>query len=350
MEEENMNSLERVSLTLQHKETDHVPVYPLINSISRYYTGINYATWSQNTELCAESIIKATDHLDLDAICSLVDLSVEAADFGQEIKYPENEAAHPDHSARLIRSIEGYQDIEPVNPRKTPRMSEHIRLCDLLVKAKGKEKPIIGFIFAPLGVVSMLRGQQEMFLDALDDPNTIHSALEAVTQTLIEYTTALMETGVHAIMLDTLYASQSIMSKQMWDALEGPYVERLAKHIHDNGCMVMIHNCGNGAYFDVQIQRTEPEAISFLHLPDDCASFAEVKEKYGNQTTLIGHVSPSFIMSATPQQVEQECKQQIDTFKKGGGFILATGCEYPANATDNNARVMVETAQTYGRF
>ena len=345
-----MNSLERVSLTLQHKEADHVPVYPLINSISRNYTGINYATWSRDTELCAKSIIKATEYLDLDIVCSLVDLSVEAADFGQKIKYPENEAAHPDHNNRLIKSIEEYKNIEPINPRKTPRMSEHIRLCDLLVKAKGTEKPVIGFVFAPLGVVSMLRGQQEMFMDALDDPDIIHSALEAVTQTLIEYTTALMETGVHGIMLDTLYASQSIMSKDMWNTLEGPYVERLAKHIHNSDCMVMIHNCGNGAYFDVQIERMKPEAISFLHLPDDCKSFAEVKEKYGKKTTLIGHVSPSFIISATPQQVEQECRQQIDTFKKGGGFVLATGCEYPANATDDSAKVMVETAKTYGRF
>lgn len=112
----------------------------------------------------------------------------------------------------------------------------------------------------------------------------------------------------------------------------------------------MIHNCGNGIYFDAQIARMKPEAISFLHLPDDCNSFAEVKEKYGKQTTLIGHVPPSFILSANEQEVEEECKKQIDTFKKGGGFILATGCEYPANAQDTNARAMVRTAKTYGKY
>jgi len=30
-----MNSLKRVSLILQHKEADHVPVYPILNSVSR---------------------------------------------------------------------------------------------------------------------------------------------------------------------------------------------------------------------------------------------------------------------------------------------------------------------------
>lgn len=345
-----MNSLERVSLILQHKEADYVPVYPLINSISRNYTGIDYAKWCQDTALCAESIIKATDDLGVDVICSLVDLSVEAADFGQPVEYPKNEAARPVHNARVINSIEEYKNVEPVNPRKTHRMSEHIRLCDLLMKARSKEKPVVAFVFGPLGIVSMMRGQQEMFMDALDDPDSIHIALEAVTQTLMEYCTALMETGVHAIMFDTLYASQSIMSKQMWDALEGPYMERLANHVHDNGCMVMIHNCGTGIYFDVQIKRMRPQAISFLHVPDDCTSFADTKEKYGHQTTLIGHVPPSFVLTASAQEVEEECKKQIDILKKDGGFILATGCEYPANASVDNARVMIKTAQTYGRY
>ncbi|NMA94573.1 MAG: uroporphyrinogen decarboxylase [Clostridiales bacterium] len=345
-----MNSLERVSLTLKHKEADRIPVYPLINSISRNYTNTDYATWSTDTELCAKSIIKATKTLDLDIICSLVDLSVEAADFGQDIIYPKNAAAHPNHNNRLINSIEDYKKIEPINPRNTPRMGEHIRLCELLVEAMGKEKPIIAFVFAPLGVLSMLRGQEKMFMDALDDADALHVALEIITDTLMEYVTALMETGVHAIMFDTLYASQSIMSKQMWNDLEGPYVERLANHIHDSGCMVMLHNCGSGAYFDVQIERMRPQAISFLHLSDDCNSFSELKEKYGEVTTLIGHINPSLILSATPDEIKAESKKQIDTFKEGGGFILATGCEYPANASDANAKAMVEVAKTYGKY
>ena len=55
-----MNSLERVMLTLNHKEADRVPVYPLINSISRNYVGIDYAEWTLDEEKCAEAILKAT--------------------------------------------------------------------------------------------------------------------------------------------------------------------------------------------------------------------------------------------------------------------------------------------------
>ncbi len=345
-----MNSLERVSLILQHKEADRVPVYPLINSISRKYTGISYAQWARDAEKCAESIIKATDDIDVDCICSLVDLSVEAADFGQEIEYPEDAAARPSHSNWLIKTAEEYSKIEPVNPRKTPRMSGHIKLCDILVKARGKEKPVVAFVFGPLGVLSMMRGQQDLFMDLYDEPDRVKSALEAVNETLLEYVRALIETGVHAVMFDTLFASQSIMSKSMWDEFEGIYVEELAQYVHGQGRMVMIHNCGTGIYFDAQIKRMKPEAISFLHIPDDCSSFAEAKEKYGNVTTLIGHIPPEWLITATKEEIEEECRKEIEMHKKGGGFILATGCEFPSVLGPEKAKYIVEACRKYGKY
>lgn len=345
-----MKSIERVALTLQHKEPDRVPVYPLLNGISRKLVGASYEQWSTNADICAEAYIKVTEMFDLDVICTLTDLSVEAADFGQKIVFPENEAARPHYTDKLIKEMDDYRKIEPVNPKKTPRMSEHLKLCNTLVKAKGKDVPIVAFVFGPLGILSMLRGQENMFMDLYDDPDSVKIALEAITQTLIDYTNAIIETGVHAIMLDTLFASQSIMSKQMWLEMEGPYVERIADNIHKHGCMVMIHNCGNGIYFDAQIQTMKPEAISFLHVPDDCKSFEEAKEKYGHQTTLIGCVPPPFLITATPEEVEAECKKNIDLFKKGGGYILATGCEYPANLSFDSAEIMVKVAKEYGRY
>ena len=114
--------------------------------------------------------------------------------------------------------------------------------------------------------------------------------------------------------------------------------------------MVMIHNCGEGIYFKNQIERMHPEAISFLYLPHDCSTPAEMKEKYGHQTTLIGHIDPGFLMTCTEDELRALCRKQIDDYKKDGGFILATGCEYPAPMDDHFTRVIIEEACTYGKY
>lgn len=344
-----MNSLERVGLILQHKEADRVPVYPLINSVSRKALGLNYEEWTRNVDLCAKSIIKTTEELDLDVICTLVDLSVEAADWGQEILYFEDKAAAPSEN-KLIKSPEDYAKIKKLDPRKTPRMSEHIDLCKKLVEAKGKEKPIVAFVFGPLGIASMMRGAAENFMDLVMYPDEVHACLREITETLKEFCIAAIEAGVHAIMFDTLYASRTIMSESMWDEFEGEYMKEIADLVHSKGCMVMIHNCGAGAYFDKQIERMNPIAFSFLHVAAECESFEEMKEKYGHKLTLIGNVDPGFLMTASNEAVEEVSKKRIDTFKKDGGFILATGCEYPAPLDFTKAKVMVDTAKEYGKY
>ena len=345
-----MNSLERVSTILQHKEADRIPVYPLINSISRKYCNIDYPTWSKDEKLCAESILKATDDVDVDVICTLQDLSVEAEDFGQKLQYPPDDAAHPDMNDRLIKSELDYKNILPVNPRKTTRMSKQIELCKILVDAKGNEKPIVSFVYGPLGILSMMRGQSEMFVDCLDCPELMHPALAAITKTLMEYCKAIIETGVHAIMFDTLFGSQSIMSKQTWTELESVYMKKLADYVHSQNTMVMVHNCGKGIYFDAHIESMQPEAISFLYPPDDCKDFIETKAKYGDKTTLIGAVTPSWVMSAARDEVLEECRSQISDMGENGGFILATGCEYPSGSEVTNAKIMVEAAKMFGKY
>ncbi|ONI40191.1 uroporphyrinogen decarboxylase [Candidatus Epulonipiscium fishelsonii] len=345
-----MNSLERMIKALNHEEADHVPVYPIVNSVSRKTLGISYEEWTKDIKLCGDAIIKITDELELDCICTLVDLSVEAADFGQELLYFEDKAACPNHHNRVIKDVEDYANVKAVDPTKTHRMSEHIELARYLVEQRGDVKPVVGFVFGPLGILGMLRGQEDLFIELLTDPEEVHPALKEITKTLIQFCDALIDAGVHAIMFDTLFASTSIMSEAMWEDFEGDYIQEIADHVHARGCMVMLHNCGQGAYFEAQIKRMNPCLISFLHVPHGSNSYEEVKEKFGDKITLMGAIDPGWMMVATEDEIREASKKLIDMYKKDGGFVLATGCEYPACLDFGKARAMVEVAKEYGKY
>lgn len=345
-----MNSIERVVMAINHQEPDRVPVFPLINSISMKYLGYDYSDWSKDPHIAAQSIIRATEACDVDVICTLIDLSIEAADWGMEMEYPKDKAAGPVSGKELVKTPEDYSKIGVLDPTKTERMSKYIAMTKELVDAKGTEKPIVAFVFEPLGILSMFRGLSGMLLDTFKAKEEMHQALENITETLIKFCDALMDAGAHAIMFDTLYSSKTIMSPKMWMEFEGPYVKRLADRVHERGCMVMIHNCGEGIYFKEQIECMKPEAISHPYVPADCSSMEEMKEKYGDKTTLIGMIQPGDLMTCTEEQLRENCRMHIDKLAKGGGFILATGCEYPAPLDDTYAKVMVDEAKNYGRY
>ena len=345
-----MNSMERVVMALNHQEPDRVPVYPLIAGVSRNLIGANCKDWSTNADLCVEGLLKAKEEFELDCIVTLIDLSLECTAWGQELVYPEHEAAHPNYSNQVIATEDDYGKIKYVDFHTCERMMMHIDVCKKLVEAAKGEYPVIAFVFGPLGILSMLRNQEEMYMDCIDIPEDVHDAAAEITKTLKEYCHEIMQIGVQGIMFDTLFSSGSIMGKDMWDELEGDLVEELSEAVRADGGLVMIHNCGNNIYFDAQINRMHPDAISFLYPPDDCADFAECKEKYGDVTTLIGCVEPTTATVGTQEQLDKECMANIDAMAKGGGFMLATGCELISPDAFPHAKRMVEIAKTYGVY
>lgn len=345
-----MTSMERIVTAMNHKEPDRVPVYPIMSGASRRLTGVSYKDWANDADVCAKALLKAKEEFGYDCIVTLIDLSIECDAWGQELVFEENEAAHPNYDNMVIQDIDDYAKIKHVDYRKSKRMMMHIDTCKKLVEAANGEYPVIAFVFGPLGTLSMLRNQQDMYLDLYDDPDAVAEAAKQVNETLKDYCRALMKTGIVGIMFDTLFASGSIMGKDMWDEFEGGLMEDISNVVREENGLVMVHNCGQKIYFDVQIERMHPAAISFLYPPDDCKDFYECKEKYGDKTTLIGCVTPASAAIGTDENWEQECKLSIDSMAKGGGFMLATGCEYPANAPFDRARKMIEIAKTYGKY
>lgn len=345
-----MNSFERVAAVLSRRQPDRVPVYPIMCGISRKLVGADYPTWSTDAEVCAAGFLKTAEEFDIDCIVTLIDLSVECDAWGQKLIFPESEAAHPDHSDMVIKEIEDYEKIQKVDYRQSKRMMMHIDVVKrLAAEVKGK-LPIVAFVFGPLGTLSMLRNQQDMYMDLYDDPDAVKDACWHVAETLADYVGALCDAGADAIMWDTLFASGSIMSKAMWKEMESEQMSMLAKVVRDHGCINLIHNCGQKIYFDVQIEAVQPAGISFLYPPDDCKDFAECKEKYGDKVALIGAVTPANAVIGTDEEWDKLCTDQIDAMAKGGGFMLATGCEYPANASFDRARRMIGIAKTYGAY
>jgi len=343
-----LTSVERVFASLFHRQPDHVPVTPLVCSAARQIKGIAFKDLSLDGELAADVFYSGFEFVGGDMIVLMLDLSVEAADFGQKMVYPDNSTAHPDYSNPVIKSIDDYSKLKPIKFDEALRMQEFLKLCRSMVRRVGLRGLVGGFVFGPLGVLGMMRGAEHLLKDCVFYPEKVRKASETITQVLIEYVQAQCDTGIPAIAIDTLYASASGLPKKLWEEIEGPFVREISRAIKRKKLMVGVHNCGHMPYADVQLKWIEPEVLSIAHLPDDCHSDFELKQKYGAQAAIIGYVSTALLCHGTPQQVMDECKRQIDVMGKDGGFILAPGCEYPPNIPLTNAFAMVEAAKRFG--
>lgn len=353
MAKSEMTSLERVGATLTHNEPDRVPAAPLVCGAAHRFSGITYGEWStgDNVEAMVEGHIDALDMIGHDGVVMLVDLSVEAFDFGQEVIFPIMDTAHPNYDNPFIKSIDDYKKITKINPRKTKRMKSVIDMTAGLAKVVGKTHAIVGFVYGSLGVLSMMRGPEKFFMDLIENPDAVIPALQAMDETLLDYAKAQIEAGAHSVCYDNLYCSQSILSKDLWEKFEGESLKNLCDTVRNMGALVSLHNCGNGIYFDMCEKWANPHAISHAYVSDDVDSWEEHKAKWGGKIATIGWIPPGPVaMLGSPEEIEEECKAEIEIFAKGGGFVLATGCEFPPNGPLKKAQLIVEAAKKYGVY
>ncbi len=331
-------------------EKMHVPIpvpYALLMfGATRRLSGVSFKEFSTNAQAAALSYISAYEKFGGNML-AWIDLSVEAADFGQKMVYPDNSTAHPDYSDPLIKEVADYRKLKKIDFKNAKRMQSVLEMFRIL---KGSDRfkggTASGLCFGPLGVLSMMRSTELLFRDCLLHPNDVMTALETITQVLIEYVDAMCDAGTFGVCLDTLFASWNGVSRELWEKLEGPFVKELANTIRAKNQPVFIHNCGNGPYFDSQIRFMEPMIISFAYLPDDCKDRKELKKRYGDQVILMGCLETPLLSYGTPEIVMTECKKLIDDLAPNGNFILAPGCEFPPNAPFNNAEAIIEAAKT----
>ncbi len=343
-----LSSIERVLTCTRHKEPDRVPVTPILCAGARQIKGISFPEFATNAEKAADVYASGYELVGGDMVVLLWDLSVEAADFGQKVVFPVNSTPRPDYDDPMIKDVDGYGKLKPIDFSTSSRMQEFVKLCRIMVKRVGFRSVVTGFLFGPLGVLGMMRGAERMFRDCVLYPKKVMRACEAITPTLLEFAQAQCDTGLSTVAIDTLYASRNGLTKELWEEIEGPFAREISRTIKKNGLSVSIHNCGHGVYFDAQIRSMEPESISFAHLPDDCKTPKELKERYGDQVTLVGHIPTPLLAEGTPRQVMDACREQIDVLARDGGFILAPGCEYPPNIPLTNAFSLMKAAEVYG--
>lgn len=342
--------MEDASVATQPQRRAPIPSRPLVFSACRRLVGASCRDWALKPEVTVKGLLASIDFLGIRPedrpLSPWVDLSVEAADFGQKMIYPEESTPHPDYADPLIKEVGDYRKLRRVDLKKANRMQNMLEMIRSLIE-KGAVG-VGGFCLGPLGVLSMMRGAGHLFRDCVLHPADVKAALETITETLIEYVEAQCDDGATSVALDTLFASWNGLSRDQWEEFEGPFAKQMADAVRRKGRPVFIHNCGDGPYFDSQIRFMEPLAISFATLPDDCKDRKELKRRYGDQVILMGYIDTTLLSHGTPYQVMEECRRQIEDLAYGGrGYILAPGCEFPPNAPFENALAIIRAAEIY---
>jgi uroporphyrinogen decarboxylase len=334
-----MNSFERMTRRLQGQPVDRPPNFDIMMTFAAHHIGQPLSRYYLDHRVLCEANLAVMQDFALDIVQAISDPYREAADFGLQVEFPEDNL--PVRRMPLLVEPGDLGKLVPPDPRSGGRMTDRIRAVRSLYGQVGGEVPIMGWVEGALAEAADLRGEGTLLLDLYDHPDWARDLLEACTEVAIAFARAQVEAGADIIGMGDAIASQ--ISPQMYQAFALPYEQRIFEAVHDAGALARLHICGNITHLVPLVAESGADMIDLDWMVD----IGWAAELLGDYPVICGNFDPVAIMlRGRPDQVREAT---ISCLELGGRrCISAAGCEIPDGTPHENLLAQAQALQNFG--
>lgn len=308
--------------------SDEQRALPILSFPAAQKLGVSVETLVKSAELQAKAMQIIAAETDTLAAVSLMDLSVEAEAFGAKVRFTEDEV--PAIVGQLISDEDEANDLEipDLTAGRALLCVEAVRTAKQAITAK----PVIAGMIGPYSLAGRLCDVTEIMYLCYDEPETVHTVLDKVTQYLITYGQAMKDAGADGIMMAEPLAG--ILSPDMADEFSMPYVKRIIDALQDEDFAVLYHNCGNSVPQMLDgIYRLGAAAYHFGNAVD----MAEIMAKTPADILAMGNIDPAGeFASGTVESITAATKTLLEKCGAYKNFVPSSGCDIPAHAKWEN--------------
>lgn len=349
---ENLTPRERVRLTLQHEETDRVPIAMIcsgfggnlreeVDEYLRDERGITLEDYLRplidvqyvHPPYVGPELPERTDMWGV----RRAPVSYGAGEYDEIEHYPLADAEGPDDVAEHRWPSTDWFNYSAL-PELIAAKREQIDYC--LITSNGN-------VFESSWY---MRGFEQMLLDLATRPELAHAIMERVTDFYVEHFRRILaaaDGGIDLVFTADDVAGQQglLMSLPMWAEHIKPYHERLNAALHEFGVKIVYHSDG-------AVTEAVPGLIDAgIDVLQACQFDAEgmnpgfLKTNYGDRLCFEGGVSVQHTLPfGSAAEVRDEVRERIDVLGRDGGYILGPSHVIQAGTPPENVVALFDTA------
>ncbi|MFV0498073.1 MAG: uroporphyrinogen decarboxylase family protein [Candidatus Fimivivens sp.] len=316
-----MNREERIKAALNSMEVDRVPIS----------VWMHFSEFDQDPRSLAECMVHFNEKYDYDFIKMMPFGAYSVSDWGAKLDVFCDKYKEVVISAPGINSVADYNTIEPLPPI-FGTWGKQLLLTQHMSRISKPHTPYIQTIFTPATTLRKLAGER-LLEDMNTHPEAVHNALEAITQTTIDFIRANIEAGVSGFFLASQCATYDYMTDALYAEFCKPYDFRVINSYKDATYFNVMHVHGSNIMFD-----------TVLSYPVNCINWHDRHTEPDMQTartktskaflggilevpTIIKGVLQydSILARSTPEEIGVHIKEAIDMVD-GRGLIIGPGC------------------------
>ncbi|MBN2381280.1 uroporphyrinogen decarboxylase family protein [bacterium] len=330
---------ERIKSAYKRTFVDRIPFYPISGAFTAKIVNSTVSRYLQDVETFVHAQFEYYQRYKPDVVVMLADLLIEAEAMGARLRFPENSICETEEY--LLADKGQLKRLGVPDPSRDGRMPYFIEACQQISKEIG-DSAVGSTICGPWAVAGALRGIEALIYDTMDDPDFVHRLMELTTLVVIEFASAVRETGV-GISLSEAPTSCSLISPDIYKEFIEPYYRKLVSVFKEKKTGLTIHICGYIDPIMTEVSQCGFSAISF----DSPSSLAKMVEDNQGRCVLIGNISTSLFGNAQLEDMETSIRTCLETAAAGSGYILSSGCEVPLDSPLESLDFFMNTAQRY---
>ena len=246
---------------------------------------------------------------------------------------------------RFERTIRSAADVAAL---ATPDMESELRYVMDAVRTIRRELdgrvPLIGFSGSPWTVATyMVEGGTSKNFSRIkgmlyDKPELLHSLLERITRTTLDYLNAQVAAGAQAVMVFDTWGS--ILTPKTYHSFSLDYMQRIVdgvtREAEGRKVPVVLFTKGGGPWLEAMAD-TGCDALGV----DWTTDLAEARARVGDRVALQGNLDPA-VLYASPEVIREEVRQVLESFGHGPGHVFNLGHGIHPEVKPEHAGAMIE--------
>ncbi len=263
-----------------------------------------------------------------------------AVNWGCEIYFPED-TLRTTGSARckepIVKRLEDFTKIEKKDPQEG-FFGETLRAVRSL--AKKVKEPVVLTVFSPLMTLSHLADFDMAFL-LKENLEPFRDAINAVTQTTLEFAKLALEDGVAGIFFAHRFASPSQMDRETYLSKVVRIHRRILNDSKIRDSIIVHHAHGESPYLDIISQSYSP---GFLNWETQTTSPSIKEFRKTSASPIMGGLNENALNTISDLELCEELELAWnDSGEKG--FVIAPGCVIPVNVPTTKIKLVAKLAR-----
>lgn len=312
-----MNSIERISATLQGNPTDRRAVGLLLPLYGARLTDCKLDEFYTNPEAYARGQSAVRETFQPDLLFGPFALALEGAAFGSRVRFFDNAA--PNLARPAIASADEIDQLTIPDVDSHPQLLYFREVIRRMSAEHGDEIPVAAIVAGPVDLPAMILGIEGWLETLLFDEAGTKRMLDISIPFFVRRVNALLSDGAMFVVLSANFANPSVVTRKIATELAVPALREALAQLDGP---VIFHSGGAPLAPYLDLFAGLPNVTGFALNGGD--SFAVARQKVGPQPVLLGNIEGPGLFLREREEIRDDCLAVLRDRRDDPHFVLAT--------------------------